>query len=74
MMISMNTVLNPIVSEFESEEAAASYDHWFRSKVEASLAKADDPSTPRLSSDEVMRKLDATIKAAEARYASRRLA
>jgi hypothetical protein len=27
----------PIVSEFETEEQAASYDRWFRAKVQASL-------------------------------------
>ena len=33
--------LDPRVSEFETEEQAASYDRWFRAKVQASL---DDPS------------------------------
>ena len=32
------TKLSPIVSEFETEEAAAAYDRWFRARVEASLA------------------------------------
>ncbi|WP_137807857.1 stability determinant [Pseudomonas sp. G(2018)] len=36
----MSTELSPIVSEFETEEQAASYDRWFRAKVQASL---DDP-------------------------------
>ena len=70
----MSTALDPIISEFTTEEEAASYDRWFRAKVEASLAKADDPTTSRYSSDEVIRKLDATIKSAQARHASRRLA
>ncbi|MGZ7457775.1 type II toxin-antitoxin system RelB family antitoxin [Pseudomonas sp. Ma2-10] len=33
----MSAELSPIVSEFETEEQAASYDHWFRAKVQASL-------------------------------------
>jgi hypothetical protein len=70
----MNAVLSPIVSEFETEEQAASYDRWFRAKVEASLKKADDASTPRYSTDEVMRRMDKIIKAAEDRHAARRVA
>lgn len=42
--------LSPIVSEFETEEEAESYDRWFRAKVEASLA---DPRPP-IPHDEVM--------------------
>jgi len=34
----MNTVLDPLVSEFETEEQAQSYDRWLRAKVAASLA------------------------------------
>ena len=70
----MNAALSPIVSEFETEEQAASYDLWLRAKVEASLIQADDPATPRYSSDEVMRKLGSVIKSAEEQHASRRLA
>ncbi|WP_256578734.1 hypothetical protein [Pseudomonas sp. NS1(2017)] len=36
----MSMPLSPIVSEFETEEQAASYDRWFRAKVQASI---DDP-------------------------------
>lgn len=36
----MSVKLSPIVSAFETEEQAASYDRWFRAKVQASL---DDP-------------------------------
>jgi hypothetical protein len=50
--------LSPIVSEFETEEDAEAYDHWFRARVEASLA---DPR-PCVPHDEAMarirRKLD----------------
>lgn len=59
----MNAVLSPIVSEFETEEQAASHDRWFRAKVHASLAD------PRLSlpHDEVMAEMDAIIAEAEQR-------
>jgi hypothetical protein len=49
--------LDPRVSEFETEEQAASYDRWFRAKVQASL---DDPSPP-IPHDEVMAQVRATI-------------
>lgn len=42
--------LDPIISEFATEEQAASYDRWFRSKVQASL---DDPR-PSIPHDEAM--------------------
>lgn len=70
----MNAVFDPIVSEFETQEQADSYDRWFRAKVEQSLAKANDPGTPRYTTDEVMRRMDKIIKAAEAKHAARRLA
>ena len=59
----MNAVLSPIVSEFETEEQAASYDSWFRTQVQASL---DDPreSIPH---DQVMAEMDAIIEEAEKR-------
>jgi hypothetical protein len=70
----MNAVLDPLISEFDTQEQAAGYDAWFRAKVEQSLAKANDPSTPRYTTDEVMRRMDTIIKAAEAKHAARRLA
>lgn len=57
----MGAVLSPIVSEFETEEQAASYDRWFRAKVQASLADTR-PSIPH---DEVMARMDAIIEVAE---------
>lgn len=41
--------LDPIVSEFETEEEAAAYDIWFRAQVEAGLAS----TKPRISHAEV---------------------
>ena len=37
--------LDPIVSEFDTEEDAAAYDLWFRAQVEAALA-SDGPLIP----------------------------
>lgn len=55
--------LDPIVSEFETEEQAAEYDRWFRERVKASI---DDPGES-IPHDEVMRRMDAIIEAAAAR-------
>jgi len=52
--------LSPIVSEFASSEEAEAYDHWFRTKVEASLADTG-PSVPH---DEAMAQARAIIEAA----------
>ncbi|TAM89697.1 MAG: antitoxin [Candidimonas sp.] len=46
----MGTTLPPIVSEFETEEQAASYDRWFLAKVQASR---DDPR-PSIPHDQAM--------------------
>jgi hypothetical protein len=70
----MNAVFTPIESEFSSAEQEQAYDRWLTEKVAASLAKADDPLTPRYSTDEVMRRMDAIVQAAQARHASSRLA
>ena len=49
--------LDPIVSEFETEEQAEAYDKWFRKKIQASI---DNPGklTPH---DEVMARMDRVI-------------
>lgn len=58
----MNTKpLDPIISEFATEEQAASYDRWFRAKVQASL---DDPR-PSIPHDQVMAEMEAVIAEAE---------
>ena len=64
----MNAVLSPIVSEFETEQQAASYDRWFRAKVERALTLADDPNTPRYTSDEVARRMNSIVEAAKAAH------
>jgi hypothetical protein len=63
----MNAVLNPIISEFSSDEDAAVYDRWLREKIQASLANADAPSTKRFTSDDVARKMATTIEAENAK-------
>ena len=40
----MSAQLSPIVSEFETEEQAASYDRWFRAKVQESIDGLADGS------------------------------
>lgn len=57
----MSAQLSPIVSEFETEEQAASYDRWFRAKVQASLANPGE-GVPH---DEVMARMESIIEEAE---------
>jgi len=54
----MNTVLDPLVSEFETEEQAQSYDRWLRAKVAASLAD----SRPAIAHDEVERRMEERLE------------
>lgn len=63
----MNAKLSPIVSEFETQEQADSYDRWFRAEVEASMA---DPS-PRIPHAEVMAEMRGIIQAARERLAKK---
>jgi hypothetical protein len=59
----MNTLLDPIVSEFQTAEDAASYDLWFRAKVQEAL----DSKKPRTPHDQVMAEMEAVIVQAETR-------
>lgn len=54
----MSTVLDPLVSEFETEEQAASHDRWFRAKVQESI----DSKKPRLPHDEAMARVDRLLE------------
>ncbi|PVZ81189.1 stability determinant [Serratia sp. S1B] len=63
----MVTKLSPIVSEFETQEQADSYDRWFRAKVQAAL---DDPR-PGIPHDEAMAKLDKLLEEKRALRAKR---
>jgi predicted esterase len=49
--------LDPIVSEFETEEAAEAYDKWFRAEVEAALAEKG----PGIPHEQVMAEAKALI-------------
>jgi hypothetical protein len=52
--------LDPIVSEFETEAQAASYDRWFRAKVQTAI---DDPGE-LIPHDEAMARVRETIRRA----------
>ena len=51
--------LSPIVSEFDSEEAAEAYEQWLKAKVAKSLAD----NRPVVPHDEAMARVRATIAA-----------
>jgi hypothetical protein len=53
----MNTALDPRVSEFETDEHAASHDRWFRAKVQQAM----DDSRPGVPHDQVMAEMWAVI-------------
>lgn len=61
----MSTPLDPIVSEFETQEQADSYDRWFRERVQQSL---DDPR-PNVPHDEAMARVRAIIESKKRRHA-----
>ncbi|WP_083900937.1 stability determinant [Azospirillum sp. B4] len=61
------SALSPIVSEHESDEAAARYDRWFREKVRASR----EDGRPSIPHDAVMAEMDEIIRVAEERMAKR---
>lgn len=60
----MSAELSPIVSEFQTIEQAASYDRWFRAKVQASI---DDPR-PNVPHDQVMADMRALIESKRNKY------
>ena len=64
----MSTVptLDPRVSEFETQEQADSYDHWFRAKVQEAI----DSKKPRIPHDQVMAEMWETIEQHSAKKAS----
>ncbi|WP_375452740.1 antitoxin [uncultured Devosia sp.] len=64
----MTKKLDPIISEFETQEQADSYDKWFRAKVQYSI---DNPGqlTPHA---EVMAEMDQIIAAAAKRKAEQK--
>ncbi|MCU7250822.1 type II toxin-antitoxin system RelB family antitoxin [Pseudomonas koreensis] len=54
----MDSLFSPAVSDFESEEQAASYDRWLRAKVQASI---DDPR-PSIPNERVLAEMWALIE------------
>ena len=55
--------LDPIVSEFETQEEADAYDVWFRAQVGAALAS----TKPRIPHDEAMARIRNTAEKHNAR-------
>ncbi|MCK0768111.1 MULTISPECIES: type II toxin-antitoxin system RelB family antitoxin [Chromohalobacter] len=62
----MSTSLDPIVSEFETQEQADRYDRWFRERIQQSL---DDPR-PNVPHDEAMARIRAMIESKKHRHAN----
>lgn len=65
----MNAVLSPIVSEFETQEAADSYDVWFRAKIQKSMENKE----PKIPHDQAMAQVEAELKKRRAARANRSL-
>lgn len=55
----MTIKLDPLVSEFETQEQADSYEAWVRERVERSM----QDKRPRVPHDEAMARIAALIKA-----------
>ncbi|MFS2221403.1 stability determinant [Pantoea sp. B65] len=55
----MTTKLSPIVSEFETQEQADSYDRWFRAKVEEAI----NSTKPRIPHDQAMAEIRSRLEA-----------
>ncbi len=60
----MDPLISTIVSDFESEEQAASYDRWFRAEVQASI---DDPR-PNISHEQVKAEIRLLMEEMERKY------
>lgn len=54
----MDPLISTIVSDFESEEQAASYDRWLIAKIQASI---DDPR-PSIPNEQVMADMSALME------------
>ncbi len=62
----MSTPLDPIVSEFETQEQADRYERWFRERIQQSL----DDSRPNVPHDEAMARVRAMIESKKHRHAN----
>lgn len=58
----MSSVLDPIISEFATQEQADSHAQWFCAKVQEAIQS----TKPRIPHDQVMAEMDAIIATAEA--------
>jgi hypothetical protein len=63
----MSVKLDPLVSEFETDERAESYDRWFKEKVRQAVESA----SPRLAHDDAVAKVAALLEDKRARRAGR---
>ncbi|UQS14248.1 antitoxin [Pseudomonas sp. HS6] len=63
----MDPLISTIVSDFESEEQAASYDRWFLAEVQASI---DDPR-PSISHEQVLAEISALMEEQRRKYEAR---
>ncbi len=54
----MSAVLDPNISEFDTEEQATSYDSWFRAKVQQAL----DSVKPTVPHDEAVARIQALLE------------
>ena len=59
----MPATLDPLISEFATDEGANSYDRWFRAKVQAAI----DSKEPRIPHDQVMAQAEAVMAGIESR-------
>ena len=59
----MPATLDPLISEFATDEEANSYDRWFRANVQAAI----DSKEPRIPHDQVMAQAEAVMAGIESR-------
>lgn len=62
----MSTPLDPIVSEFETQEQADSYDRWFRERIQRSL----DDTRPPIPHDDVMAEMRELLESKKRHHAA----
>jgi hypothetical protein len=60
----MDPLISTVVSDFESEEQAASYDLWFCAEAQASI---DDPR-PNIPHEQVMAEIQVLMEEAHRKY------
>lgn len=62
----MNAVLSPIVSEFDTQEQADSYEAWLLQKLE----RAENSVKPSIPHDKVMAKMNALLEFKRLKHAA----